>query len=409
MKKIFITSLAVIFCITLTTAQTHTINSGTTGTFDFDASGGGGTLVISPGVTATLSFQIWGGGGGGSTQLSGAGGGGGGFTSVASFSLGEGNYTVVVGSGGSAGNPGGSSSINGSSAGGGGAGSGATAGSGGTGTYAGGNGGVGTGAGNGSGAGGGGSCSTTAGGNGGAAINGNNKAGGAGGTGCSGTGGVGGTSSGGSAVNGGDGSGIGGGGGAGNDIAGATGGTGADGLVRVIVTVAVPVTFSYFEVEDNMLSWQTASERNNDRFEVERKVDGSNQFELIGVVKGMGWSDELIDYQFVDKTRTVRANVCYRLKQVDYDGNFEYSDAVCSSTEETQPLEVFPNPFKDELYVQGLDADKQTNIKLLSVYGEVLLSKESDFQSQVKLNTSMLEPGTYFIRVSGEAHKIIKR
>jgi hypothetical protein len=96
----------------------------------------------------------------------------------------------------------------------------------------------------------------------------------------------------------------------------------------------LPVTWLYFTARANdshevALNWATASEINNDRFEIERSADGSS-FEKIGTVNGNGNSVQTIEYSFKDTT--VQGGVYYyRLKQVDFDGHFEYSTITAAT------------------------------------------------------------------------------
>ena len=94
--------------------------------------------------------------------------------------------------------------------------------------------------------------------------------------------------------------------------------------------IPLPVEMLYFNAKidgtDAILEWATASELNNDRFEVERSLDGIN-YEYIGEVEGNGTTDLQVVYQFIDIAPRQGLNY-YRLKQVDYDGAFEYSDVT---------------------------------------------------------------------------------
>jgi hypothetical protein len=72
-----------------------------------------------------------------------------------------------------------------------------------------------------------------------------------------------------------------------------------------------------------LLQWTTASEINNDYFDVQRSIDGIN-FKTIGTILGNGNSSEEHNYQYVDENES-NQNWCYRLKQVDFDGEINYS------------------------------------------------------------------------------------
>lgn len=91
----------------------------------------------------------------------------------------------------------------------------------------------------------------------------------------------------------------------------------------------LPVELAKFwgEYDDgNVLRWVTASEVNNDYFNVERSFDGVN-WEIVGTVDGAGNSSEAIDYEYVDRNPNPQISY-YRLVQVDYDRQYKYSDVV---------------------------------------------------------------------------------
>ena len=101
-------------------------------------------------------------------------------------------------------------------------------------------------------------------------------------------------------------------------------------VARCTTQQTLPVELTSFEavrVDDNVrLEWTTASELNNDYFEVLKSYDGEAFF-IIGYVDGHGTSSEVIDYSYTD-SEPKRAY--YRLRQLDYDGQFEYSDVVAA-------------------------------------------------------------------------------
>jgi hypothetical protein len=325
------------------------------------------TYTIPPGYTATITVQVWGAGGGGGGGGNAAGGGGGGAYASSQFvNVAAGAYTVVVGAagiGGSAGNaatPGGLSSFAGAgittlSAAGGDAGGNNVGGSGGAVglsgnqfNFGGGNGGNAN-----SGAGGGGGSSASAISNG---VNGGNGIAG-------GTGGAGGVLTG--AGSGGRGSnrsgtpdadpGVqpGGGGGA----RGRLGGTSKNGGVgRVVVTVSnvLPITLASFQARSEeggaMITWKVSSEINNDKMLVLRSKDGQN-FQEIGQVNGRGTSTVPFEYRYFD-ANPGGGETYYRLKQVDFDGSFEYSKIIVLDTEGFIRLFIYPNPTRERVFVK---------------------------------------------------------
>jgi len=95
----------------------------------------------------------------------------------------------------------------------------------------------------------------------------------------------------------------------------------------------LPVNFIDIAIEHqqtqrfNTLSWSTSKEWENSHFEIERSIDGTKTFEKIGQVYGRGWTDEVTEYSYDDEKLPLSGgNVFYRLKQVDFNGKYEYSD-----------------------------------------------------------------------------------
>ena len=97
------------------------------------------------------------------------------------------------------------------------------------------------------------------------------------------------------------------------------------------------------------LFWETASERNNAGFEIERAFDPGFSFEKIGFVEGQGTSLVSNMYQFTDEhLPDGAASLWYRLKQVDFDGAFSFSDVIeipLQVPESVQLAQNYPNPF----------------------------------------------------------------
>lgn len=98
-----------------------------------------------------------------------------------------------------------------------------------------------------------------------------------------------------------------------------------------VYPATLPVKMIYMDAvqvgNENVLKWVTATEINNDRFEIERSSDGYN-WEQIGVVKGYGTSASIESYTFVDPTPAIGYNY-YRIKQVDFNEDFEYFGILC--------------------------------------------------------------------------------
>ncbi|MFC0261934.1 hypothetical protein [Fontibacter flavus] len=135
----------------------------------------------------------------------------------------------------------------------------------------------------------------------------------------------------------------------------------------LINVTPLPVLYEEYGVNFNHSSrsisfnWSTTKEWEASHFEIERAVSGT-QFEKIGEVKAAGWSDQLTEYLFEDKILPLTGgNLLYRLKQVDFNGDFEYSKVLSVRVPEMQftsgVWRAFPNPTDgSSLRISLLDA-----------------------------------------------------
>jgi hypothetical protein len=165
---------------------------------------------------------------------------------------------------------------------------------------------------------------------------------------------------------------------------------------------ALPVDLTYFEVEKQgddlaLLKWQTASEVNNEKFEIERLKSGTSEFEKVGEVSGSGNSQQLQNYRFVDDISKPKLSgrICYRLKQIDFDGAFEYSEVRCISKLKNNQVVLYPNPTNDILYVELQDQEELVNVQVKSINGVTM--KELEITSSTQIDLSELEAGVYFV------------
>tara|TARA_R110000744_G_scaffold207198_1_gene325799 strand:+ start:3258 stop:3998 length:741 start_codon:yes stop_codon:yes gene_type:complete len=111
-------------------------------------------------------------------------------------------------------------------------------------------------------------------------------------------------------------------------------------VARCTTQQTLPVDLTSFKavrIEDNVrLEWTTASELNNDYFEVLKSYDGEAFF-IVGYVDGHGTSSKVIDYSYTDSEPR---QAYYRLKQLDYDGQFEYSDVVAAKGNRREVISI---------------------------------------------------------------------
>jgi hypothetical protein len=171
---------------------------------------------------------------------------------------------------------------------------------------------------------------------------------------------------------------------------------------------AAPVELIFFkgkfENEEVMLSWQTASEQENSFFEVEHSLDGKN-FKTLGRVTGNGTTMTLSDYQFIHSTPSIGANY-YRLRQVDTDGTFAYSNIVGVFVQGERDLEIFPNPTTGPVWLKG-EVHGERNARVTDLAGRLVLEKNMTESALIDL---FGQPnGVYLIEIQTENQKIVKR
>lgn len=175
----------------------------------------------------------------------------------------------------------------------------------------------------------------------------------------------------------------------------------------------LPVELVYFKVQyedcNTTLKWSTASEENNDYFIVEKSNNGID-FSEVGRIDGAGTTIEIQTYLWVDKNIS-QINNYYRLKQVDFDGRFEYSDIVFVQLEKgclddvwIQAL-VYPNPTKDitTLDIELEDAIDNVQFRLVDVLGNEISQQWMNLESgqnKIVLDLQPYPKGTYFLQIT---------
>jgi len=142
-----------------------------------------------------------------------------------------------------------------------------------------------------------------------------------------------------------------------------------------------------------ILDWQTASEINNKGFELQRSIDGEN-WSNIAFINGAGNSNEILKYAFVDNKPNM-VNY-YRLKQIDFDGAFEYSQMVYAELESNNSISIYPNPANNTLNISGFNRSEIKTITLYNYMGKMI--REIPVNT-TKVDVSDLSAGYYFIQL----------
>ncbi len=186
----------------------------------------------------------------------------------------------------------------------------------------------------------------------------------------------------------------------------------------------LPIVLSDFQAsitgsQTVQVEWSTFSEKDNDFFTVERSADGKN-FEVLTTVEGAGSSNKKLSYSYEDKKPLTGYNY-YRLKQTDFNGDFEYFKIVGVNNSHGQEAslsakdihinDVWPNPFTDHLNI-SFDADGDGEVEFLvqNVYGEVVHKTLFPFSYGENTyafdRTANLKPGIYFVTIGENGKKL---
>ncbi len=145
------------------------------------------------------------------------------------------------------------------------------------------------------------------------------------------------------------------------------------------------------------LNWATATEKNSDRFEIQRSATGE-AFETRGTVKGQGSTTMAHNYSFVD-SRPLAGTSYYRLRQVDTDGTFSFSPVVAVQTEASTQVAFYPNPSANQLIMPaGVGA---VQYRIFNALGQTLLSGKATDND--RLDITSLPTGPFFLELSGAA------
>ena len=150
-------------------------------------------------------------------------------------------------------------------------------------------------------------------------------------------------------------------------------GEGCPDTMEINLSSAVPIQLLSFKagLENNQMNlfWQTASETNNQGFDIQKSRDGGS-WQTIGFVKGNGTSRDIIEYNYIDKNPYNGINY-YRLKQIDFDGVFEYSDVVSVDYQngDKNDFYFYPNPTEGIIH---FSSEKRGVIRIIDKIGNTI-------------------------------------
>jgi hypothetical protein len=174
------------------------------------------------------------------------------------------------------------------------------------------------------------------------------------------------------------------------------------------------------------LSWITQNEENNEGFEVQKaelriKETGERgretEWKNIGFIQGKGNSNESVSYCFEDRNLP-SGNYKYRLKQVDYNGNFEYfeleNEVAIGVPKKFELGQNYPNPFNPVTNINfDLPEKGFVSLKIYDVLGRevaVVVNevKETGYYT-VQFNAGRFPSGVYFYRLEANGKSLVKK
>jgi hypothetical protein len=183
----------------------------------------------------------------------------------------------------------------------------------------------------------------------------------------------------------------------------------------------IPVPLSLIGFNANLdnksvsLRWVTASEINNDHFDMERSPDGLS-FQKIGTVKGQGNSASNFYYSFNDLEPLKNSVNYYRLKQIDYDSKYTYSGIISVFVNNLIDWAIItPTIFQqgDKVKVSFIkDNIDEVTVLIVDLQGRVILNKTTHIEkdnTELILNTDGLSQGIYSVQISSNKGIIVKK
>ncbi|HKR05121.1 MAG TPA: T9SS type A sorting domain-containing protein [Bacteroidia bacterium] len=190
-----------------------------------------------------------------------------------------------------------------------------------------------------------------------------------------------------------------------------------------INAVLLPVELLSFDAtrknNSALLEWATASESDNDYFQIERRTN-TEDWQLTGRIAGQGRSTSYQFYAFEDETAVEYLNqgspqdpiIYYRLKQVDFNGKFTYSDvkSVRFETNDAFDFSIYPNPARDNAKINfTAECDSCIEVKMTDSNGKIIFSTKNWNKNLNAFDLKHLNSGIYYIEARDDLCIIRKR
>lgn len=181
-------------------------------------------------------------------------------------------------------------------------------------------------------------------------------------------------------------------------------------IVPVHMTVPIPVELSALSAvtdRNNVtIKWTTATETNNQGFGIERTVSGSSNWSEVSFVSGKGNSTEIVNYSYTDKALAV-GKYQYRLKQIDFDGAFTYTQPVevdITTPKDFALYQNYPNPFNPATTIEySLPEKADVVISIYTALGELVTTLVNNAVDagyhKATFDASRFTSGTYIYQI----------
>jgi hypothetical protein len=179
----------------------------------------------------------------------------------------------------------------------------------------------------------------------------------------------------------------------------------------------LPVNLIYFkarkENNSSILDWATSMEKEFSHFIVEHSADGVNYIEIATVSSSKINSTTERLYAYTDNKSSQMSVIYYKLKMVDIDGKFKYSEVkVIRNAVDQSSVAAFPNPAVSEIHV-NIPAGWQNKSVTYSIYhinGTVIKQKTNTHASQTEtFNLSGMQAGNYLIKIVNGSEAVVKQ
>jgi len=176
--------------------------------------------------------------------------------------------------------------------------------------------------------------------------------------------------------------------------------------ITISSTAPLPVELTFFKAtgldSKVKLTWETSVEINNDYFEVQNSHNGVD-FETVGVIDGQGNTNEVSNYEFEHDFTFAGLNY-YRLKQVDFNGAFEYSDIELVNFSKTtfSEFQVYPNPVSVGTILNvSSNSDRSFYVTVYTNDGKVVLNEY--LQGSNQIDVSKFSAGSYLLNIKSNS------